>query len=151
MQTTRNKLIDFLKKSNNYVPEVVLKTFPCNNLFEERAIILGKLGKHEKVIAIYIQVLGDVDKAADYCESVYQSDPSNVNIYVLLIRTLLMPPTDPPYSDVELHPRCLKPDTEFVLQLLEKHAIKLNPHLVLKVKSNQMLMIIKLFRVFTCF
>lgn len=111
----------------------MLKTFPYNDLFEERAIILGKLGIHEKVIAIYLHILGDVDKAAEYCEAVYQADENNDSIYVLLIRTLLVPPTSPPYSDVPLHPRCLQPNTEFVLGLLQKHATKLNPHAVLQV------------------
>lgn len=137
LESTRSKLIEFLHKSNKYNLESVLKTFPYNDLFEERAIILGKLGIHEKVIAIYIHILGDVDKAADYCESVYQADENNDGIYVLLIRTLLVPPTSPPYSDVPLHPRCLQPNTEFVLSLLQKHATKLNPHAVLQVlKQN---------------
>lgn len=130
----REKLVDFLKKSNNFTPETVLKNFPYNDLFEERAIILGKLGKHEKVLAIHIQILGDIDKATSYCEDVY--DPSNEatgNVFVILINTLLIPPITPPYSNVPLHPSCLQPNIDAVLELLERHATKLNPHAVLQI------------------
>lgn len=134
MEDAKSKLVEFLKKSSKYSPESVLKYFPYDDLFEERAIILGKLGKHEKVLAIYIQILGDVDKAAAYCEEIYQNDKQNFNIYVTLIRTLLVPPTIPPYTGVALHPRCLQPNVDSVLQLLEKHATKFNPHAVLQVR-----------------
>lgn len=134
LDDARSKLVEFLKKSSKYSPESVLKNFPYDDLFEERAIILGKLGKHEKVLAIYIQILGDVDKAAAYCEEIYQKDDHNVNVYVTLIRTLLVPPTIPPYTGVALHPRCLQPNVESVLKLLEKHATKFNPHAVLQVR-----------------
>lgn len=40
-------------------------------LFEERAILFGKLGQHEKALAIYVTVLGDTAKAIQYCENVY--------------------------------------------------------------------------------
>lgn len=35
---------------------------------EERAVLLSRLGQHEKVLNIYIK-LGRVDKARDYCKS----------------------------------------------------------------------------------
>ena len=135
LDDSRSKLVEFLRKSDKYQPERALKTLPSNDLFEERAIILGKLGLHEKVIAIYVQILGDVDKASEYCEQVYQTDTTNSNIYVLLIRTLLIPPTAAPYSEVELHPRCKEPNIDYVLVLLEQHATKLNAHAVLQVIS----------------
>lgn len=128
------KLIDFLERSNNYTPETVLKNFPSNDLFEERAIILGKLGMHEKVLAIHIQILGDVEKAAIYCENVYdESNAATSNVFVLMIKTLLVSPTVPPYSNVPLHPLCLQPNVDAVLELLEKYATKLNPHAVLQI------------------
>lgn len=40
-------------------------------MFEERAVILGKLGKHEQVLSIYVMILGDVDRAIQYCNQVY--------------------------------------------------------------------------------
>lgn len=111
-----------------------MKQFPENDLFEERAIILGKLKRHEKVLAIHVQILGDIPKAVKYCEEVYDIDTEAAQtIFIQLIEILLKPPTTPPYTGVELHPRCLEPNVEAVLELLEKHATKLNPYLVLKI------------------
>lgn len=134
-KNNQNKLLEFLKKSNHYNPESVLRNFPYDDLFEERAIILGKMGKHEKVLAIHIQILGDIVKAVKYCEYVHKNnnDPVAKDIFVLLIKILLIPPTSPPYTNVKLHPRCLEPNIDDVLDLLEKHATKLNPHDVLQI------------------
>lgn len=136
LQETRDKLINFLKSSNKYAADKVLVDFPYTDLFEERAIVLGKLGKHEKVLAIYIQILGDVDKAIAYCDEVFTtSSASQHEVYIILMRTLLNPPTTPPYSDVKLHPRCEKPDIESVLDILDKNAKRINPHSALVVSS----------------
>jgi Vam6/Vps39-like protein vacuolar protein sorting-associated protein 39 len=130
----RQKLIDFLKSSNKFAADKVLVDFPYNDLFEERAIVLGKLGKHEKVLAIYIQILGDVEKAIEYCDEVYKAaGTSHHEVYVVLLRILLNPPTQPPYSDVKLHPRCLQPDVESVLEILDKNARRIDPHNALAV------------------
>jgi len=39
-------------------------------LFEERAIVLGKLGRHEHALAIYMSILRDVPRAVEYCDKV---------------------------------------------------------------------------------
>lgn len=136
-QNIRDKLKDFLKKYNYLHAETVLKNFPENDLFEERAIILGKLKKHEKVLAIHIQISGDVPKAIAYCEDVYNTEPEAAKtIFIQLIEILLKPPTTPPYIGVELHPICREPNVEAVLTLLEQHATKLNPYYVLQILAN---------------
>jgi Vam6/Vps39-like protein vacuolar protein sorting-associated protein 39 len=130
----RSKMLNFLTTSNRYNAEKVLVEFPYNDLFEERAIILGRLGKHEKVLAIYIQILGNFDKAIEYCAKTYKPDDAKcVDVYVSLVRTIMKPPKEPPYSDVKLHPRCLTPDIEAVLDILENNAQKINPHTVLQI------------------
>lgn len=140
-ENTREKLIDFLRKSNQFTPETVLTHFPENDLFEERAIILGKLGRHEKVLAIHVQILGDIKKAVKYCESVYAANSeASKTIFIQLIEILLKPPTTPPYSKVELHPRCMEPNVEAVLDLLEQHATKLNPYALLQILPNDISM-----------
>lgn len=134
MQETRQKLVNFLKSSSRFAADKVLVDFPYNDLFEERAIVLGKLGKHEKVLAIYIQILGDVEKAVGYCDEVFTEAGANHHeVYIILIRILLNPPTTPPYSDVKLHPRCLQPDVESVLEILDKNARRINAHSALSV------------------
>lgn len=136
-QNIREKLKDFLKQYNHLHAETVLKNFPENDLFEERALILGKLKKHEKVLAIHFQISGDVPKAVEYCEEVYNTDPEAAKtIFIKLIEVLLKPPQNPPYKGVELHPICREPNVEAVLNLLEKHATKLNPYHVLQILPN---------------
>lgn len=137
LQSVREKLIKFLRSSNNYAPDKVLVEFPYNDLFEERAIVLGKLSKHEKVLAIYIQILGDVDKAINYCDEVYNTaGAQHHEVYVTLIRLLLNPPTNSPYNEVKLHPKCLQADIDSVLGILENYAKRINPYAVLMVIIN---------------
>ncbi|XP_055613436.1 vam6/Vps39-like protein [Uranotaenia lowii] len=132
--TVNAKLLAFLRKSKYYHAEKVLGDFPYTDLFEARAIILGRLDKHEKVLAIFVQILGDFDKAIEYCDQTYDSyDPKSCDVYVTLIETILTPPTVPPYSDAQFHPRCLNPDIETVLGILEKNAKKINPYAVLPI------------------
>nr|CAD7463732.1 unnamed protein product [Timema tahoe] len=94
----REKLLAFLETSSNYTPETVLVLFPYDCMFEERAIILGKLGRHEQALSVYVSVLGDVPKAMEYCDKVSVPAP---------IKT--------------------EPDLETALALLEQHANKINP------------------------
>ncbi|XP_055904894.1 vam6/Vps39-like protein [Eupeodes corollae] len=124
LETYRSKMYDFLKKSDKYSPETVLQELPTNILLEERALILGKLKKHEKVLAIYIQILGNVEKASEYCEEVY---PEENDIFAMLLKTILNPLSVPPYPGVDLHPDFLAPNSEIVLQLLNKYAVNINP------------------------
>lgn len=132
LQKYREKLCEFLKTSQNYSPEVVLKDFPTNELLEERVLILGRLKEHEKVLAIYVQVLGDVPKAAAYCEANYEDDK---NIFVTLLKTLLNPARQSPYEDVELHPDFLRPNEDIILDLLNKYAEKIDPYVIIPVNN----------------
>uniref|UniRef100_A0A1A9VCV0 CNH domain-containing protein n=1 Tax=Glossina austeni TaxID=7395 RepID=A0A1A9VCV0_GLOAU len=120
----RTKLYNLLKISHNYSPDVVLKDFPTNTMLEERALILGRLKKHEKVLAIYIQILGNVKKAAEYCETHYEDDQ---DIFFTLLKTILSPLDQPPYEGVELHKDFLKPNHDVVVDLLNKYAIRIDP------------------------
>ena len=54
-------------------------------LHEERALILGKQGSHEKALAIYIFQLHNTDKAEHYCTNLYEEDPENNKIVRLIV------------------------------------------------------------------
>lgn len=58
LQHLKAKLLAFLEKSNYYTPETVLIHFPSDSLFEERAVVLGKLDSHEQALSIYVHILG---------------------------------------------------------------------------------------------
>lgn len=139
MNAIREKLLVFLKSSDKYAADEVLVDFPYNDLFEERAVVLGKLQKHDKVLAIFIQILGDVKKAIIYCDNVYRTAnaTSYNDVYIILLKTLICPPTAPPYSEVKLHPSCLQPDVESVLEILDKNAMRINPYNALVVSKSK--------------
>lgn len=145
-QHIRQKLQQFLEKSAYYTPETILVHFPFDCLFEERAIILGRLGRHQQAISIYISLLNDIPRAIQYCQNVYtryqnqdcaeKQQTDNVDeVYVLLIQQLLKPDNEgvlmagcnPEFQ------RTAQPDLEMALQLLEEHASKINPMKALKV------------------
>jgi len=52
--------------------------------FEERAIVLGKLGRHEQVLSMYVTVLDDINRAIEYCDKVYKSKNEDCDQVILL-------------------------------------------------------------------
>lgn len=126
---TRKKLLDLLEKSSYYTPDTVLVNFPYDNLLEERAVILGRLGRHEQALAIYVRALGDVERAIKYCSKVYeQGATGSQDVYVSLIKLILAPDSSPlTLPGVTLSPKTASPDLEKALQILEDHADRVNP------------------------
>lgn len=51
---TRKKLISALEGISGYNAEVLLKRLPQDALFEERAILLGKLNQHHLALSLYV-------------------------------------------------------------------------------------------------
>ncbi|XP_041981477.1 vam6/Vps39-like protein [Aricia agestis] len=142
LQHIKAKLVAFLEKSTHYTPEMVILHFPNDTLFEERAIILGKLGRHEQALVIYVQILGDVERAIRYCETVGEKcTDKNVDVYVILMRILMNPEQNTslvgPLSNVQKHPNCKKPDLETALSILEKHSDKISPLKALSVLPDE--------------
>ncbi|XP_043251331.1 vam6/Vps39-like protein [Colletes gigas] len=143
-QHIRQKLLQFLEKSMYYTPETILIHFPFDQLFEERAIILGRLGRHQQVISIYASILNDIQKAVDYCQNVYdkyqktadkqkQSDDAD-KVYGMLIQQLLYPHNEvlKTVCNPEIQ-RTVQPDLEMALEILEKHASRIDPLKVLDI------------------
>ncbi|XP_030763648.1 vam6/Vps39-like protein [Sitophilus oryzae] len=125
----RVKLLEFLQQSTQYTAENVLRDFPVDCLIEERAIIVGRLGKHDQAVALYVRALGDLEKAKDYCKRVYDSGISgSQQVYVYLINIILKPDSFPlSLPGITLSPKTAQPDLELALQLLEENASKINP------------------------
>lgn len=133
----KKKLINFLKASDHYNAETVLKEFPTTDLFEERALILTKLKKYGQSLTIYLQVLGETQRAIDYCQEIYnESDPNTHGVYMILVKLLLNPPKQSPYNDVPLHARCSQPDIETAIDVIEKHADKVDAEEIIKLMPS---------------
>ena len=52
--STRKKLLSALETISGYHPEVLLKRLPSDALYEERAILLGKMNQHELALSLYV-------------------------------------------------------------------------------------------------
>lgn len=132
LQPLRAKMYKMLEESQHYSPDRVLDDFPTTVLLEERALILGRLKKHDEVLAIYIQVFGDVDKAKAYAEAKYEDDKEVFNILLL---TILKPTQKPPYEGITLHPDFLRPNKEVAVDLLNTYTIKIDPTKIIEVSA----------------
>ncbi|MGH0132321.1 UNVERIFIED_CONTAM: hypothetical protein FKN15_050530 [Acipenser sinensis] len=67
----RNKLLNFLEISSNYEPDRLISDFPFDGLLEERAVLLGRMGKHEQALFIYVHILHNIRMAEEYCHKHY--------------------------------------------------------------------------------
>ncbi|KAK2974991.1 hypothetical protein RJ640_012857 [Escallonia rubra] len=94
---TRKKLLSALEGISGYSPEVLLKRLPPDALYEERAVLLGKMNQHELALSIYVHKLHVPELALSYCDRVYESGlhqhsaKSNSNIYLTLVQIYLNP------------------------------------------------------------
>lgn len=60
---TRKKLLSALEGISGYNPEALLKRLPADALYEERAILLGKMNQHELALSLYVhKVVFDFNK-----------------------------------------------------------------------------------------
>lgn len=94
---TRKKLLSALESISGYSPEALLKRLPPDALFEERAILLGKMNQHELALSLYVHKLNVPELALAYCDRVYESSgdqppaKSSGNIYLTLLQIYLNP------------------------------------------------------------
>ncbi|KAI7903046.1 CNH domain-containing protein [Cokeromyces recurvatus] len=88
----RTKLITFLTDSSCYKAEKILSRLPIDDLFEERAILLSRIGQHDQALDIYVYKLKNYAMAEEYCTKVYQEDPlKGEKMYLTLLKVYLKP------------------------------------------------------------
>ncbi|OVA07026.1 Clathrin [Macleaya cordata] len=94
---TRKKLLSALESISGYSPEGLLKRLPADALYEERAVLLGKMNQHQLALSLYVHKLHVPELALAYCDRVYetgQHKPSPDlygNIYLTLLQIYLNP------------------------------------------------------------
>lgn len=110
-------LWEFLEKSQNYTPESVLTQFPTEDRL--RALILGRLGRHDEALSIFVRHMGDMNEALNYCSKVY-AQPRGASVYVSLLKLILNP-------DATNIVKKAQPDLEFALKILQENASKIDP------------------------
>ncbi|CDS07231.1 hypothetical protein LRAMOSA01180 [Lichtheimia ramosa] len=88
----RNRMLAFLMESTHYRAEKILPRLPLEDLFEERAILLSRIGQHDQALDIYVYKLKNYSMAEEYCTKVYREDPvKGERMYLTLLRVYLQP------------------------------------------------------------
>lgn len=89
----RQKLLHFLDFSVNYTPQKMISTFLAfEGLYEERAILLGRIGRHDQALSIYAYKLNDPAKAEQYCERQFELDSEgSADVFHKLLEIYLKP------------------------------------------------------------
>ncbi|KAG8924938.1 Vacuolar morphogenesis protein 6 [Tulasnella sp. 418] len=85
------QLLSFAVDSEHYEVDRLFSRLPSDDFFEIRAILLGRLGKHEAALEIYVHRLQDYAAAEGYCKKVYQTDPNPKGVFLTLLRIYLRP------------------------------------------------------------
>ncbi|GMT09102.1 hypothetical protein PFISCL1PPCAC_399, partial [Pristionchus fissidentatus] len=133
----RRKMLKFLHHSLSYSPNKILVQLNTYAFCEERALILGRLKKHEEALSIYTGILHDIDAAEEYCRLYYNAnDPIDSQVYLHLVRAFVCP-TDPQlgaavlaaaaagYSSGDL-PAAPKRNVPLAIKVLSRHADKMD-------------------------
>lgn len=95
----RLQLQQFLRTSKPYSPEKALARLPDDGLYEERALVLGRLGRHEQALCILVFSVGDLPMAEQYC---IENSAECAQVYVVLLKILVLPSPPADIQDNEI-------------------------------------------------
>lgn len=124
----RTKLLDFLEQSQNYTVESFALHMLNDGLFEEGAIVLGKLGRHEEALTIYAHALQNPDKAETYCLKNYNKDkPGDQDVFLLLLKLYLAPSELNIFTPGIYSVPNPRPNLQKALEILSKYSAYLDP------------------------
>ncbi|KAI9281130.1 CNH domain-containing protein [Sporodiniella umbellata] len=122
MSKTRARLLSFLTESAFYNARRMLTRLPDDDLYEERAILLSRIGQHDQALDIYVYKLKNYLMAEEYCTKVFHVDPKRgEDMYLTLLRVYLKPSNHQ------------KPLIEPALDLLAHHGSHINASEVLSI------------------
>ena len=146
LRSTRTKLHEFLSSSIQYRADLVLAQFPQHCLHEERAILLGSLGRHKEALVIHLYLIGKISGALEYCSKHYSSRNDDVSCesqtYTLLYRLLVKPPDIYELKTMSMPENMTTPtNIEAAIQLL-RYVIKnihIKSHVVFILKGTKVI------------
>ncbi|KAJ1537205.1 Vam6/Vps39-like protein, partial [Nowakowskiella sp. JEL0078] len=82
----RRMLLAFMDESMAYKISSVFPLFPEEGLYEERCVLLNRLGRHEEALHILVFKLHRPDLAETYCQRHYNLETEASNVFVILLR-----------------------------------------------------------------
>jgi hypothetical protein len=141
IKSERNKLHKLLLSSKYFTAETVLPQFPLHCLHEERALLLGSLGKHKEALSLYLYQVHDLPEALYYCEKHYTKGSQ---VYTTLYQLLVAPPEPLALKAMYVSPvnahASIEPDIKMALKLLEEHYNKIDLKVVLTSTPSSVLL-----------
>ncbi|KAJ1972568.1 Vacuolar morphogenesis protein 6, partial [Dimargaris verticillata] len=84
----RQRLLILLRQSPYYSPEKILSKLPAHGLYQERAIVLSRMGQHDQALQLIVYQLRDFDQAEAYCRAHHEVE----NIFLTLLKVYLARP-----------------------------------------------------------
>lgn len=112
------KLLEFIDTTSHYRPDRLFGLLPSDDLFEAKAILLGRLGRHDNALELYVYRLQDFLKAEEYCKRIYDPNGPTSNVFLTLLRIYLRPTSQPTFPSLNL----LQP----ALELISRHSPRLD-------------------------
>ncbi|KAJ6570100.1 hypothetical protein DFH09DRAFT_1465283 [Mycena vulgaris] len=85
------KLLKFIDTTDRYRIDRLYNMISSEDLFEARAILLGRFGRHDQALELYVYRLQDYLKAEQHCMRVYRAGTETSNVYLTLLRIYLRP------------------------------------------------------------
>lgn len=124
----RRKLLSFLEESKYYTVERFATYMMNKGLYDEGAVVLGKLGRHEDALTIYTHILQNFSKAENYCLKNYNKDkPGNQDVYLILLK-LYLPTSEKQRMDIPaigyISPP--EPNIERALNILKEYSCQID-------------------------
>jgi len=86
-----SKFLTFIETTDIYRVDRLFGLLPVDDMFEARAVLLGRLGRHEAALETYIYRLRDYIKAEEYCKSIYMLGSPTEHIFLSLLKIYLEP------------------------------------------------------------
>ncbi|KAJ7510485.1 hypothetical protein B0H11DRAFT_1190833 [Mycena galericulata] len=110
-----DKLLKFIDTTDRYRIDRLYSMISSEDLFQARAILLGRFGRHDQALELYVYRLQDYLKAEEHCTRVYRAGTETSNVYLTLLRLYLRP-------SVKNAPDLLQP----ALELIARHGPQLD-------------------------
>ncbi|KDR78810.1 hypothetical protein GALMADRAFT_244386 [Galerina marginata CBS 339.88] len=86
-----DKLLKFISSDDRFGVDRLYGFLSSTDLHEARAILLGRLGRHDQALEAYVYRLQDYLKAEEYCKRVYLAGSGTGGVFLTLLRIYLRP------------------------------------------------------------
>ncbi|KAG9225012.1 hypothetical protein CCMSSC00406_0001837 [Pleurotus cornucopiae] len=86
-----SKLLHFIDTTNHFRIDWFYGVISSEDLYEARAVLLGRMGRHDQALGLYVYHLHDYTKAEEYCKRVYKPGSETDGVFLTLLRIYLRP------------------------------------------------------------